>query len=369
MITILCSSVALGVYTPAVLLREELSGLYEADLEVLESLYPPETRLKLTENKKVFSTRFEVAKLGHRMIKDITPNLDPQLVTRLLGKWAEQNRRVFMVFSGFWMPIIEEYAKSYRNDVHVELIHMDAVISPSWKLYFHNIRNDLFTVNDVWFFDGAAKRVNYSISMGHTAPKDYKERDNRLVIHGGGWGMGTYKETAAELNRSLDLNIVIHELADDQAYGANHRYYMVKPGWSPWMKNEANEYTLPPFGEVIHHSFHEDTGVKHSFYQLICNSKAIISKPGGGTLLDSLESCTPVIFLEPLGEHETNNAQLWEQLGFGIGYEKWRKLGCPSGMLETFSGNLQSYKSQVHNYGRCFDETAANIRSAGPGFL
>ncbi|MFD2876800.1 hypothetical protein ACFTAO_13765 [Paenibacillus rhizoplanae] len=88
------------------------------------------------------------------MIRDITPNLDPQLVTRLLGKWAEENRRVFMVFSGFWMPVLEEYAKSYRKDVHVELIHMDAVISPSWKLYSNNIRNDLFTVNDVWFLTG-----------------------------------------------------------------------------------------------------------------------------------------------------------------------------------------------------------------------
>jgi hypothetical protein len=369
MITILCSSVALGVYTPAVLLREELSRYYEAGLEVLESLYPPETRLKLTENKKVFSTRFEVAKLGHRMIRDITPNLDPQLVTRLLGKWAEENRRVFMVFSGFWMPVLEEYAKSYRKDVHVELIHMDAVISPSWKLYSNNIRNDLFTVNDVWFFDGAAGRVNYSISMGHAASKKYKERDHRFVIHGGGWGMGTYKETAADLNHSLDLNIIIHELTDDQAYGAGHRYYMVKPGWSPWMKNEEHEYTLPPFGEVIHHCYNEDTGVKHSFYQLICNSKAIISKPGGGTLLDSLESFTPVIFLEPLGEHEACNAELWERLGFGIRYEHWMSMGCPLEVLETCSENLKSYKTQVLHYGRCFDETAANIRSSGPGFL
>ncbi|MFD1908057.1 hypothetical protein ACFSQ7_34850 [Paenibacillus rhizoplanae] len=124
--------------------------------------------------------------------------------------------------------------------------------------------------------------MNYSISMGHAAPKDYKERDHWFVVHGGGWGMGTYKETAAELNHSLDLNIVIHRLADDQAYGAGHRYYMVKPGWSPWMKNEEHEYTLPPFGEVINNSFNEDTRVKHSFYQLICNSKAIISKPGEG---------------------------------------------------------------------------------------
>ncbi|WP_379128455.1 hypothetical protein [Paenibacillus sp. sgz500958] len=369
MITILCSSVALGVYTPAVLLREEISRVYTTDLEVLESLYPPEKRQKLTENKKVFSARFEVAKLGHRMIKDITPNLDPHLVTRLLLNWAEENRRVFIIFSGFWIPIVEEYAKNYHKDVHVELIHMDAAISPSWKMFYHNIRNDWFTVNDVWFFDGAAQRVNYSISIDNAAPKDYKQRENRFVIHGGGWGMGTYKEKAAELNKSLELNIVIHDLMDYEAYGTSHRYYMVEPGWSPWMKNEENEYSLPPFGEVINGCVIGDAQEKHTFYKVICNSKAIISKPGGGTLLDSLESFTPIIFLEPLGEHEAKNAELWEQLGFGIGYEKWMKLGCPLEILEAFSENLKSYQNQVLNYGRCFHETAANIRTFGSGFI
>ncbi|MFF8914745.1 hypothetical protein ACF08M_15855 [Streptomyces sp. NPDC015032] len=41
----------------------------------------------------------------------------------------------------------------------------------------------------------------------------------------------------------------------------------------------------------------------------------MVSKPGGGTLLDLLRSATPFALLEPSGEHEVHNAQLWCDLG------------------------------------------------------
>jgi hypothetical protein len=40
-------------------------------------------------------------------------------------------------------------------------------------------------------------------------------------------------------------------------------------------------------------------------------------------MTDSFASATPLIMLEPFGEHEKDNADLWEELGFGIRYERW----------------------------------------------
>ena len=54
---------------------------------------------------------------------------------------------------------------------------------------------------------------------------------------------------------------------------------------------------------------------------------AMICKTGGGTLLDSLWSATPIITLEPFGAHEAVNAELWRRLGFGTTFAAWRDGG------------------------------------------
>jgi UDP-N-acetylglucosamine:LPS N-acetylglucosamine transferase len=67
---------------------------------------------------------------------------------------------------------------------------------------------------------------------------------------------------------------------------------------------------------------------------------AVVSKPGGGTLLDSLAAATPVVLLPPWGEPEAKNGALWEELGFGIDVERWRKTGFDHHVLEDLHHRL-----------------------------
>jgi UDP-N-acetylglucosamine:LPS N-acetylglucosamine transferase len=81
-------------------------------------------------------------------------------------------------------------------------------------------------------------------------------------------------------------------------------------------------------------------GDYHVFHDVIRRAKAIVSKPGGCTLIDSLDAGTPVVLLEPYGYAERSNARIWEHLGFGIAYDAWRETGFDEGVLERLHANI-----------------------------
>ena len=66
----------------------------------------------------------------------------------------------------------------------------------------------------------------------------------------------------------------------------------------------------------------------------------MVSKPGGGTLLDSLTAATPIVLLPPWGEPEAKNGELWEELGFGIDFQRWRETGFDYRVLEDLHHRL-----------------------------
>ena len=109
--------------------------------------------------------------------------------------------------------------------------------------------------------------------------------------------------------------------------GTRDRRYVSDPGWHPWLRNAAGELTFPPLGEV-----RPDGKVRYrsqlrfpAAHVNVREAMAVVSKPGGGTLLDSLAAATPVVLLAPWGEPEAKNGALWEELGFGIDFQRWRK--------------------------------------------
>jgi hypothetical protein len=352
-ITVLCSGVALGVYIPAILISRQLKRRgFATEVAVLETYLQKDKISKLAGNKKAFHHNFRIAKTAHKIVKDVTPNLDERLVEQLLDGWLEEERSVFIVFSGFWLPLLQRYErKASHLTLRVDLVHMDAVVSPSWKLFYA----DCQPRNDIWLFDWQHKKLPYGISVTDDAPIPYERRSDRVVIHGGGWGMGTYRDNIAELrSNGLHLDIVLYELEEAEDEREGDRYFMVDPDWSPWLANEQSEHEFPPVGQVIRkryipRSFREDC---HPMYDIIAGSKAVVSKPGGGTLLDSLASATPLIMLEPLGEHEQKNAELWEHLGFGILFETWREQDFRLDILYSLHVNLANASHTLIDYGR-----------------
>ncbi|MDB9513157.1 hypothetical protein PN499_18345 [Kamptonema animale CS-326] len=349
-ITILGSGVALGVYIPALLVNYQLRKLnLDSDVMVLENYYTDDSREKLKAYKKAYHTNFSVALMGHKMTKDISASLDDNLVNNLLENWQAENRLKFIVWSGLWMPILEKYREQIApKKLNVDACRIDADISATFKINKSINQN----YNEIWLWNWEQKKLIHEIPVTNQPPIPYADRKNRFVIHGGGWGIGTYQSRIAELEaQGILLDIVAYYPEETERKNSGNRYFMVDPDWSPWIKNQNNQHEFPPFGEVsdLNNKNFQTKEEHHLFHDLVKQSKAIISKPGGGTLIDSLASATPIILLEAYGYAEEKNAAIWEYLGYGISYEKWKKMNYSLEILEQLHQNLLN-KNRLINY-------------------
>lgn len=351
-VTILCSGVTLGVYIPALLVRDQLRRRnLLADVVVLESLFASDKREKINENKKAFHKNFSVALMGQKLTRNISSSLDHNLVNNLLSCWEKSKRRHFIIFSGFWMPIVEEYRLTkLLKPINVDRCYMDADISVSWRSY----QGDTDYCNDIWFFSWEKKKLIYEIPVINKAPIPFAERADRFVIHGGGWGIGTYQSKIPELEkRGLALDIAAYDLTEAVSNKEGNRYFMIDPSWCPWVKGKNDEHEFPHFGEVKDGKFcrFKNKNTYPLLFDYTKKSRAIISKPGGMTLVDSLASATPLVYLEPFGEHEQKNAELWEHMKFGISYNNWKELDYSTEILEFFHKNLLKARGSYIDYG------------------
>jgi len=352
-VTLLSSGNSLGVYVPAVQIQYQLRkrGI-PASVDVLENVFYDEKKSRMKETKRTFHLHFSAALLGHKLARDIRPSLDPDKVELLLNKWEAERRTRFMVFTGFWIPILEAY-KRRMDAIRVDVVHIDSVYSPSFAVYEVELR----AYRHVWLFDYRKRQLAYRIPIGSEPLVPYERRE-RVLIHGGGWGIGTYQSKIPELReRGIPLSIIAY-YPDEVAY-PDERYYMADPDWSPWHANGEGEHTFPPFAEV-------KTGEPLAFatqpeypklFDVIRHSLAIVSKPGGSTLVDSLASATPVVFLEPFGDHERKNAELWETLGFGISYQRWQEDDFSTDLLHRCHRNLEKARLTPIDYGGTYDAT------------
>lgn len=341
-VTILCSGMGLGVYVPSLLLEYQLRNRgIKTEVFIIENYFSEEKIKKLEENKNAFHKSFKVAVLGHRMsIGDISLSLEETKIKKLLNYFRENERKDFIVISGHWPFILERYINMVgKENINIETLRLDSDIAPSWKKF----KNENNFFNDVWIFDNERKDLPFRISVNVNLPIPYNKRENRFLIHGGGWGMGTYKDKISELNKKgLDLDIVAYESDETEKNQEQNRYYLLDPEWRPWNTNGSVKNQFPPMFTL------NDEGKKEklysegyqAIYDVCAKNKAIISKPGGGSLVDSLASATPIIFLEPIAKHEQTNAEFWEELGLGISYNKWKNEGYSLDILEKIHRNL-----------------------------
>lgn len=330
MIEILTSGVALGVHVPGLLLadriREQGGTAY---VSVLERLMPPETLETTARSKQAFHRDFRVALAGQKLARNAAVSTDSTAVAKLFADWQQRGVTRFVVFSGFWLALVEQYVAAH-GPVPVDICHVDSVQSPS----FDKAGSVDLPVSHVWLADAAAGVVPCSIPVTRDAPVPWSSRDHRLLVHGGGWGMGTYRERAADLLAAgFDLDVVAYEQGDLSSDSV--RYYMIDPTWHPWLDNG-----YPPFGPAGSAPV-QRTG-HHGSFDLCRQAFASVSKPGGGTLLDSLWSATPLVLLEPFGPHEQRNADLWISLGYGVSFDDWQRKDFAVDVLEELHAALLS---------------------------
>jgi hypothetical protein len=286
-------------------------------------------------------------------VRDVQDCFDGSRTGLLIDRWIAEGRDRFIVWSGFWLPLIERYRQLRGGgSLHVDHCRIDAEISASFKIYPH-----LQNGNSIWLWNWEERRIVHEISVKAVAPIPFCNRDDRLVVHGGGWGIGSYQEKAAELNSSgYALDLIIHDAKEAGRHREKERYFMLEPCWRAWNKASDGLHEFPPMGEFVDSGeiTYQRNPNYHPLYDVIRRSKGIMSKPGGCTLIDSLSSATPVVLLEPYGYAERSNGQIWEFLGFGIPYEKWQETGYSMSVLEKLHLNLLARAGNGFDYPQAY---------------
>ena len=352
-ITILCAGPGLGFYVPGAILARRLRRRLPADspveLAVLEALLPPVKQELVRQSRQAFHRDFRVALMGQRLAKDISGELDPARVTALLERWRAEDRRRFVVFSGFWVPLVERYLRDYAaGPVAIDFCHVDAAASASWGL----VRSRAAGIREVWFLSWEDRQQHYWLDISGEAPLSWEARSGGLLAHGGGWGMGTYRERVEPLlARQQPLDLLCYDPAEIVKGRPEVRSFLLDPQWFPWTL-APQDCLFPPLSAVDSGGAY--TAATHDEYpplfQLIRRAPAMISKPGGGTLIDSFAAATPLLLLEPFGEYERKSGVLWTELGFALPFADWVADGCRLEALATLHRNLLRARGRITDY-------------------
>lgn len=351
-VTLLASGNSLGAYIPAIHLYTYLQGRNVCtDVHVLENLYHKEVRLKIRSTKEAFHADFSVARMGHKLAKPVDSSLDEEAVLRLLHGWKQAGVFRFVVFTGFWIPILERYKQEVDDSLDIQLIRLDAWDTPSFKVH-----KQLYPGYDnVWLYESSKLSPSSYIASDEVEPLPYAQRAGRILIHGGGWGIGTYASTISELRRlGYGLDVIVYDPSEVDEDDGITRYFGTKPSWDPWSRNTLGRHTFPPMvryvrkGGILREFPFEDYS---AYTDLMRNCAAIISKPGGATLNDSLSHGIPFVMLEPFGDHELHNSAYWESCGFGIQFAEWKARGFSKHHLERIYRRLLEQRSKINHFG------------------
>lgn len=310
----------------------------DIDFEVLENLFYTDKMKKITENRIAYQKDIRIAQISSRMnIASNIVNFDDEKVNSLLKIWKYKNIDKFIVFSGNWELILKKYRNYICRDIITVCIHMDCGIAPSWK----NFNMDCDAT--FWSVGNNEHIIDSYIALEDNCPIPFNQRENRLVMHGGGWGIGLDDgniKTICERGFSLD---VISIRKSDINNGKIRCFYT-----NNWQPLGIEKMGFPP---LYYNSCNVNLKNIHYINELVKNSIGIISKPGGGTLMDSFNTATPIIFTTAIAKHEEANAEYWSRNGFGLTFSEWQRNNFSIEMLEACHQNL--YKNRIGTENIC----------------
>lgn len=158
-------------------------------------------------------SELQVAQFSARMPMDLSKSMDDRAVGQLLERWEEEGRSSFIALSGHWLHVLDRYRERvFPRAVRAEIVYVDCGLPPSWTSVKHYDPNYADRYRESWIYDAASNRLNYPVAVADASPPSWDERERRLIVHGGGWGMGTYRTKIPELReRGFPLDIVAYE--------------------------------------------------------------------------------------------------------------------------------------------------------------
>jgi ABC-type multidrug transport system ATPase subunit len=219
-IVILSASVGLGTYTPAVQLYRYLCAQKRpVSIEVLERLFSPEKISHFKAARLRFQNDFRFALAARKTLSLHSPadcvDIDKRSV--LLNRWKQAGETRFIVFSGFWLPLLKEYQESIGTEIAVDCVQMEVVLSPSWRAH---LKDYPLPIRLIWFYSSSQGGVLQTLLPVSAIPG---RRKRGLVLHGGGWQLGDYDSPVPALagagysllvGRSQDQPCVPHAVAE-----------------------------------------------------------------------------------------------------------------------------------------------------------
>lgn len=352
-VAILCSGVALGVYIPGLEIARRLrSHGVRGRVFVLEAFQPAEVEDALIRARERHQRDFRALRMSQQLVRDISPTLDAQALAALAAQLDAAGVSRLLVLSGFWLPWAAAYARE-RAHCTVEALHIDSVPSPSWLPYAQ--RPEFAEAAHRYFIDRAAARAAYRLEIGESAPIAHPQRPPELLLHGGGWSVGTF---AAALDDALGAgyraSIVRGAVADLQPR-EGVRNLLLDPQWRAWRDTgpqQLGEFPRLGFLDADGALRYRQSETVPDLFEITRASLAVVSKPGGSTLIDSMAAATPVLFLAPSGKHEQANAEAWIERGYGAWFEQWREQGAQREALERMHAQLLRDRATVPEYCR-----------------
>ncbi|QHI35466.1 Processive diacylglycerol beta-glucosyltransferase [Kordia antarctica] len=340
---VLTSLFGFGVYFPARITANSLKTVgFDSEVLLIEHLFTDAKRKTFEASKIAFSKNYKLAKLATKLSVDSSDMFDPDKVEILFKRWEAAKVSEFLCFSGLWLDLLSLYSKS-NPQLSVKLCRLDAGDAVTWRM------NDEVAIQETYsFLDLNEGKINYKLSIPTLHYIPFGERKQSVVIHGGGWGLGNFLETTQQLPENLIKRILVKDFSKYVSQKKNTTFYMNDPNWDP-INNGFGVSHFPRLGEIISTDtiLYSNNNDYHSALDLIVDSKAIISKPGGMTIVDSIITGTPLIYLDPMGENEKGNQILIERLKIGASFTAWQHEKFSIEMLLEFHENIERIKIKL----------------------
>ncbi|PTX58967.1 hypothetical protein C8N46_11136 [Kordia periserrulae] len=348
-INILTSIIGYGIYFPALMVYERLKALqYNVHIYSIECYFNEQATAEFEQTKKAFQKDVRLAQIASRIPVKYTKKLSDEKTKALFTEWESHETTHFLCFSGLWLDTLQSYKQQHPTCV-IDMCRVDSAVSATWEALK---RHDNLIANDVSFFNADTNDIKYVLNIPEIQPLPYSERENEVAMHGGGWDLGDFTQMTNHFTNDYHVNLIVN--ASQELSKENITLYANQPNWNP-LYDEG----FPPFGkiqndsEIITKNYEKHPGI----LTVLLKSKAIVSKPGGMTLMDSLMTETPLLFLQSIGKNEQYNQQLWETLQLGISLEKWLESTQKDLLLQEMQSNLLEIKAKTP----CFITTYTNI--------
>jgi hypothetical protein len=346
LIEILCSGMSLGHFTPGLMVRDEFRRLgMPARINIFENLLSVDVQHKIAATKRAYHASQRLARTGQLLSKQLAPQPVEFAVKGLVEHLRQSPPTAFVVLSGYWLPLLQgSLVVANHSPPIVHLLHIDSSPSPSWATHAASIPYDF---SHIWWLSYDHRKL-LAYLPADRAGAPWAERRDVVVAHGGGWGIGDYPAAVPELCAHGYEVALVHYYEEEVRGAPGVHPLLLDPDWVPWMPDGLGEYSFPP---MLDSSGGQIPGAP--FVRLIdhiSRAAAIISKPGGATLVESFAVATPVVFLDAYGPHEQRNADLWRDLGFGLTLEEWRATGFARDALTPLHQRIVEAQALTPSY-------------------